>query len=395
MGTVTWVPLEDMDKNFCLLILLSLSFSTQVACLKQFELKVNERGMKFKERLTFDEDSNLQIVDVPPHHDRVATRYVKDLNLILQLQVRWMARECLISKILQPQDSAIQIEALQKQNLDVYVDPENATTVNILEIEGPEMDHSEIPSSLRTYCPHDFTAKAIHVLDESNIEYEDEEGFIIKDPDMNNDVKNFDPAPHVTDTLTFLSRRKRETCINEYGKTERNCRTVHVYCPDSTGGCPSTDVFFRCRPANLLSTIYYNVFSSSCEYILTCNTAGGQGNSAQCLKHYTNVGRKCRPCCRYYDCGGDMPRCSASDGGHCFQEQSAYDGYKRKTYYVENAQECQRKCQRKDWCKHFNFEKENGADEDDDGKCKLLSRKGSYQQKPGKHGYITGPRVCP
>ena len=118
--------------------------------MKQFELKVNERGMKFKERLTFDEDSNLQIVDVPPHHDRVATRYVKDLNLILQLQVRWIARECLISKILQPQDSAIQIEALQNQNLDVYVDPENATTVNILEIEGPEMDHSEIPSSLPT-----------------------------------------------------------------------------------------------------------------------------------------------------------------------------------------------------------------------------------------------------
>ena len=127
--------------------------------MKQFELKVNERGMKFKERLTFDEDSNLQIVDVPPHHDRVATRYVKDLNLILQLQVRWIARECLISKILQPQDSAIQIEALQNQNLDVYVDPENATTVNILEIEGPEMDHSEIPSSLRTYCPHNFRAK--------------------------------------------------------------------------------------------------------------------------------------------------------------------------------------------------------------------------------------------
>ena len=48
------------------------------------------------------------------------------------------------------------------------------------------------------------------MLDETNIEDEDEEGFIIKDPDMNYDVKNFDPAPHVTDTLTFLSRRKRE-----------------------------------------------------------------------------------------------------------------------------------------------------------------------------------------
>merc|ERR1711942_202827 len=345
MGTGTWVPLEDMDKNFCLLILFSFSFSTQVACLKQFELKVNERGMKFKERLTFDEDSNLQIVDVPPHHDRVATRYVKDLNLILLLQVRWIARECLISKILQPQDSAIQIEALQNQNLDVYVDPENATTVNILEIEGPEMDHSEIPSSLRTYCPHDFRAKAIHVLDETNIEDEDEEGFIIKDPDMNNDVKNFDPAPHVTDTLTFLSRRKREDCRNEYGIRESSCHTVRVYCPDNSGGCPATGVFYRC------SNTQYR--SSSCEYILTCNAAGGHGDSAQCLKHYTAGGRKCRMCCRYYDCGGDMPRCSGSNGGDCFQEQSAYEvyaGYKKKTYEEENAQDCHRKCQRKDWC---------------------------------------------
>ena len=49
------------------------------------------------------------------------------------------------------------------------------------------------------------------MLDEINIEEEDEDGFIIKDPDMNIDVKNFDPAPHVTDTLTFLSRRKRES----------------------------------------------------------------------------------------------------------------------------------------------------------------------------------------
>ena len=136
----------------------------KVACLKQFELKINERGMRFKERLSFDEDSNLQIVDVPPHHNRVASRYVKDLNLNLQLQVRWMDRECLVSKILQPQESAIQIEALQNQNLDVYVDPENATTVNILEIEGPEMDHAEIPSSLRTYCPHDFKAKVQTII---------------------------------------------------------------------------------------------------------------------------------------------------------------------------------------------------------------------------------------
>jgi len=353
--------------------------------LKQFELKVNERGMKFKERLSFDEDSNLQIVDVPPHHDRVATRYVKDLNLNLQLQVRWTDRECLVSKILHPQESAIQIEALQNQNLDVYVDPENATTVNILEIEGPEMDHAEIPSSLRTYCPHDFKAKAIHLLDEINIEDEDEEGFIIKDPDMNIDVKNFDPAPHVTDTLTFLSRRKRESCKNEYGITEPDCHTVHVYCPVS-GGCPANGIFYRCKQAS--SSSY------SCEYILTCNTAGGHGNSAQCLKHYTAGGRRCRPCCRYYDCGGKMPRCSASVAGDCFQEQSAYEGYKHgRTYYVENVQDCQRKCQQKSWCNHFNFKKENAADED--GECELKTRKGTYQHKAGKHGYKTGPRTCP
>jgi len=375
-----------MDWNLFLTIFFSVFILAQVDCLKQFELKVNEQGLKFNERLSFDVDANLQIVDVPAHHNRVATKYVKDLNNILQLQVRWVDRECLVSKILEPQESDILINALENQDLQSFVNYENATSVNIVEIEGPEMDHSEIPSSLRSYCPKDFKAKAIHLLDEKNIAEEDEEGFLIKDPDMNFDIKNHDPAPHVTDTLHFLSRRKRESCFDAYNREESDCHAIHVYCPGNEG-CPAEGMYYRCERS---STSSY-----SCEYILTCSTAGGP-NSAQCLKHYTAGGRRCRPCCKYYDCGIKMPRCASSSEGHCFQEQAAYVGYKRsRTYQVDNVHECQRKCQRKSWCQHFNFMKEEGEEEEEDGDCELQTRKGNFAAKPGKTGYKTGPRACP
>ena len=47
-------------------------------------------------------------------------------------------------------------------------------------------------------------------MDAKNIIEEDDEGILIKDPEMNHDVLNNAPAPHVTDTLHFLSRRKRD-----------------------------------------------------------------------------------------------------------------------------------------------------------------------------------------
>lgn len=375
-----------MDCKLILVKLVLLYCLTQVICLKRFELKVIERGLKLKQTLSFDVDANLQIVDVPAHFDRVATKYVKDLNNKLQLQVRWLDRECLVSKILQPQDSEVQIRALENQDLSAYVNYENATTVNILEIEGPDMDHSEIPNSLRSYCPEDFKAKAIHLIDERNIAEEDEEGLLIKDPDMKFDVKNHDPAPHVTDTLHFLSRRKRDVCRDaNNNELPGQCQLVHVYCPDHASGCPAEDAYYHCNSDT--------DSSHSCEYILTCSTAGGP-DSEQCLMHITSRGRSCRMCCKYYDCGRRMPRCADTAHGDCFHEQAAYEGYQKgRVYLRDSAQDCQKKCQRKNWCQHFNFRMEEGDDED--GECELQTQKGNFTAKPGKTGYVTGPRICP
>jgi len=298
--------------------------------------------------------------------------------------VRWLDRECLISKILQPEESNIQIEALENLDLTDYVNYENATLINILEIEGPEMDHSDIPQRFQSYCPEGFTAKAIHLLDEKNIEDEDEEGFLIKDPDMNFDIQNYDPAPHVTDTLHFLRRKKRDVCIDAHYQ-HSSCHTVHIYCPRSADGCPHQAMYYRCSQRVTSST--------SREYILTCSTAGGP-NHEQCMRHYTARGRACRPCCKYYDCGGNLPKCSSSSQGDCFQEQAAYEGHPlgRRTYYETSVQDCQRKCQQKTNCQHFNFKMEEGEDE---GECKLQTRKGNYVAKPGCTGCKTGPRACP
>jgi hypothetical protein len=282
---------------------LSLTCIVQGKINEAFTLKIKENGLDFDQEISFDVENNLQILELPAHFNREATRYIKDLTHLIEMQVRWEARRCLIGKMVLPFASQPQIDALHQHGDNFHVEHENTTPHNFIVINGPILERSEIPARLRDHCPEGFTPQAIHTIDEKNIVSTDGSMILVKDPSIQDDVVNGSPPPNVTDTLHFLSRRKRQDACISVG-LEDDCFEPEINCPGD--GCPATKAFYNCKNCDS--------GSATCEYIFVCNTIT---SGRECIAHITFTGRKCHLCCGVMDCGDNMPKCGDHSEVEC------------------------------------------------------------------------------
>jgi len=285
-----------------LTVFLTQNYVVQGKISEAFTLKIMENGLNFDQEISFDVENNLQFLELPAHFNREATRYIKDLTHLIEMQVRWEARRCLIGKMVLPFSSQPQIDALHEQGNNFKVNHEDTTHHNFIVIDGPVMERSEIPANLREHCPEGFTPQAIHTIDEKNIVSTDDSIILVKDPAIHDDVLNGSPLPNITDTLHFLSRRKRQACISVGLDTD--CIQPEFNCPGE--GCPANKAYYNCE--NCDNT------ADSCEYIFVCNTIT---SGRECVAHITFTGRKCHLCCGVMDCGDNMPKCGAQNAVQC------------------------------------------------------------------------------
>merc|ERR1711953_373405 len=279
----------------------------------EFELDLEEMGTRLTQKIRFDADG-LRITEVPPHNGRVAARYVFDDSMGLQMNVIESKRTCSLYVPIFNLPNEVEKAFLEENSHQedeeaefLKVEPGNTMTLELIMVEGPELDRADVPSKMAKYCPEGFQFFAVKQIPASsyNVHKNGENEVLIEDPRLQKDM-NYGDQVDFSDLFQILPMTNRRS-----SRVKRECRwandTVALNVADChwvdeiscEEGCPANEIFYRCVRSVPTS-------GGSCEYLLLCkNVVPG----IKCIMHLTAGGQKCRPCCRARDCGGDMQMC--------------------------------------------------------------------------------------
>jgi len=279
----------------------------------QFELDLEEMGTRLTQKIRFDADGQ-RITEVPAHNGRVAGLYVFDGSMGLQMNVIESKRTCSLHVPIFNLPNEVGKAFLEENSHQedeeaefLKVEPGNSMTLELIMVEGPELDRADVPSKMAKYCPEGFqffAAKQIQV-NPYNVHDNGKNGILISDPRLQKDMKYGDPADF-SDLFQVLPMTNRRS-----SRVKRECRWVNGTRAYHHDGCDWVEDITCEEGCNMMDT-KYNCESEttsdvSCEYVLMCPVVMP---SRKCLMHTTNAGRRCRACCMSRDCGENMPNCA-------------------------------------------------------------------------------------
>ncbi len=205
----------------------------------------------------------------------------------------------------------------------LVVEPSQTLSYDLFSIPGPSIDDQDLPVKFQKLCPAGYPLNLARLVNGQGIVFGDgNQSTTIMDPMVQQkDLKNGDDPSSIFDDLFDIlppsaeHKRKRRYCMID-GKRKNNCFFQTVNCPSNTDGCDALDMGYDCSKS-----------VPGCYYTLVCPTAVSflkwtllkniieesiiLQRGAQCLAHVMdNQGFNCKPCCRRFDCGRDMPKCS-------------------------------------------------------------------------------------
>jgi len=283
----------------------------------QFEVELEEMGTRLTQKVRFDADGQ-RITEVPAHNGRVAALYVFDDSMGLQMSVIESEKSCSLQVPLfnlnNKDEKGILEDSSRRDDEEaevLKVEAARPRTLQLITVEGPELDRADVPSKMGKYCPDGFQFFAVKQIPVTSYNVENgKNATLIKDPRLQKDFNYGDPVDFsdlfqvlpMTNTNRRSSRAKRavKECRRGDDSVIPSCHVVEgITCPF---GCPAVHVVFQCD----VGEPWYNWLTGSCEYLLMCSTVTPDKD---CLYHITSAGQRCRPCCIARDCGRKMPQC--------------------------------------------------------------------------------------
>jgi len=324
----------------------------------EYEIKLNQSGAFFSQKVTLDKQNSLIITEVPAHHDRVAITNIFDSSIGLAMKIIPSQKTCEISRPFMSISAREQEDTLVAAAFDdteeesLEVSSRTAKRFNLAQIEGPELDFECMPEKFKKFVPEDYTVILVHEVqmtrDNFHQESEHDEVFFT-DPITQKKYNYGDKVELWSDVFDFAPECKSKRVKRNSGWTEgngyctdQNGNTVRCYglkpvtCPD---GCDATDSGFDCRPKD-------GRRSRNCYFVLICPVVTGDN----CMAHLLSDQYSCRRCCRVRDCGDHLQQCKYTsktdscpvDGEGCPWDkvESEYDRSQPSEQYCDVDDSC-------------------------------------------------------
>merc|ERR1712062_15540 len=229
----------------------------------QFEIELEERGTRFTQKVRFDEGGNLRITEVPNHNDINGATLIFDKSTGLQLDVVNATRSCFLHQPFFTLSNKYEESILDAASYDedveaefLKVEPEKSMTLELITVEGPELDRADVPSKMAKYCTEGFQFFAVKQIPVNpyNVHKNGENGILIEDPRLQKDMKYGDPVDFsdlfqilpMTSTNRRSSRVKRECRIPNSSDVIPDCHWIDdmITCQS---GCDALDIRSICR----------------------------------------------------------------------------------------------------------------------------------------------------
>merc|ERR1712008_149113 len=128
----------------------------------EYEIKLNQSGAFFSQKVTLDKQHNLIITEVPAHHDRVAITNIFDSSTGLAMKIIPSLKKCDISRPFmsisarEQEDTLVATAFDDSEEESLEISSKTAKTFNLAQIEGPELDLECVPENFVAGTPHDM-----------------------------------------------------------------------------------------------------------------------------------------------------------------------------------------------------------------------------------------------
>eukprot|EP00795_Rhopilema_esculentum_P001433 gene1433-15858_t len=213
-------------KSFIILVSLAVAFASD------FEMKIDEGGKEFSEKIKIDIDQKTEEVDVPAHGDRAAVDVLSDFNVGLSASKRVDLKTCFIEAISKDLESPVKMDISMRLAKAEFPKSRYAV-VNQRSIKIGELNEAEVGEKIAAHCAG---YKMIQVV-----------GFV---------TSNLDHA-----VLEYIKAKQRS------GKSKRDVVTTFTSCRND-----STNVLETCPPSRLATSCkFIRNDGNTCTYRITCN----------------------------------------------------------------------------------------------------------------------------
>jgi|ERR1711971_1104248 len=312
---------------FCLAVLCSSAAANFVKRISdtEYEIKLNQTGAFFSQKVTLDKQQNLVITEVPAHHNIVAIKNIFDASTGLAMKVIPSLRRCHISRpfmsiTARDQEDILAVAAFdESEEESLEVSSRTAKTFNLAQLEGPELDFECVPEKFQKFVPEGYLVILAHEVQvtQDNFQMDSKhDNVFFTDPITQ---KKYNYGDHVelwSEIFDFAPECKSKRVKRQNGGFTEDgsyhCRTpagTRVRCyglakVECEEGCDASETGYDCSSD-----------ARDCYFVLICSNGAVAGEA--CLAHLSSEDFKCTPCCRVRNCGTNLQKCKYAIDNSC------------------------------------------------------------------------------
>jgi len=281
----------------------------------EYEIKLNQSGAFFSQKVTLDKQHNLIITEVPAHHDRVAITNIFDSSTGLAMKIIPSLKKCDISRPFmsisarEQEDTLVAAAFDDSEEESLEISSKTAKTFNLAQIEGPELDFECVPEKFQKFVPEGYLVVLTHEVQVTRENFQmdsNHDKAFFTDPitqkkynygdhvELWSEIFDFAPeckTKRVKRSNSGWNDHRNGYCTNPGGQRVRCYGLKGVTCPE---GCDAADSGFDCQNK-----------ARDCYFVLICPIVQGDA----CMAHLRTDLYKCHRCCRLRDCGSNLKIC--------------------------------------------------------------------------------------